>query len=124
MTVITTRLTVAPDGAIATAAPLPAGEYIAHMETREPPARQLPAEPLDVDSLPTLDLGPWPEGGRRHRGFCLRWWRCRRYLPPRRRRRRKSSTISMPVAAVTSTVLETVHGMTLELVAAWPRMAA
>lgn len=62
MTVINTRITVSPDGAISTATPLPAGEYIARMETSEAPARQLATEPFDADSLPTLDLGPWPEG--------------------------------------------------------------
>ena len=62
MTVINTRITVAPDGAISTATPLAAGEYTARIEVAEPPARQLPTEPFDADDLPTLDLGPWPEG--------------------------------------------------------------
>ncbi len=62
MTVVNTRLTVAPDGAISTATPLPAGEYTARIEVEDRPARQLPTEPLDVDSLPVHDLGPWPEG--------------------------------------------------------------
>ncbi len=61
MTVITTRLTVAPDGAISTATPLPAGEYTARVEVKEQPVRQLPTDP-DLDDLPVHDLGPWPEG--------------------------------------------------------------
>ncbi len=60
MTVITTRLTVSPDGTVSAATPLPAGEYIVSIEMGEAP--QLPADPFDVDALPTLDLGPWPEG--------------------------------------------------------------
>ena len=59
---ITTRLTVAADGTISTAAPLPAGEYVARVEARNPPPRQPPTLPFDVDALPVRDLGPWPEG--------------------------------------------------------------
>lgn len=62
MTVITTRITVSPDGTISTATPIPAGEHIASIEVRERPSRQLPILPFDVDALPKLDLGPWPEG--------------------------------------------------------------
>ena len=62
MTVITTRITVSSDDIISTATPLPAGEYVASIEVREPPARQLPTLPFDVDALPVRDLGPWPEG--------------------------------------------------------------
>ena len=61
MTVINTRITVTPDGTISTATPLPAGEYTARVEVKEQPARQLPTDP-DLDDLPTLELGPWPEG--------------------------------------------------------------
>ena len=61
MTVVTTRIRVAPDGAISTATPLAVGEYIARIEIPEPPISQSPTRP-DVDDLPTLDLGPWPEG--------------------------------------------------------------
>ncbi len=64
MTVITTRITVAPDGTISTATPLPAGSHTASVELHDqPPARQQPTQPFDVDSLPKIDLGPWPEGG-------------------------------------------------------------
>ncbi len=62
MTVISIHITVAPDGAISTATPLPAGEYIASITVHDTPARQLPTLPFDVDALPKLDLGPWPEG--------------------------------------------------------------
>lgn len=62
MTVITTRITVSPDGAISTATPLPAGEYIASITIHGQPARQLPTLPFDIDALPVHDLGPWPEG--------------------------------------------------------------
>lgn len=61
MTVITTRLTVAPDGTISVATRLPTGDHVASIELRERPARQLPVQPFDADALPTLDLGPWPE---------------------------------------------------------------
>lgn len=62
MTVITTRLTVAPDGTISAATPIPAGEHVASIEVHDRPARQLPTMPFDVDALPRHDLGPWPEG--------------------------------------------------------------
>lgn len=63
MTVITTRITVAPDGTVSTAAALPAGSYTASIEVHDQPARQLPTQPFDVDSLPKHDFGPWPEEG-------------------------------------------------------------
>lgn len=62
MTVITTRIIVSSDGTISTATPLPAGDYIASITMHDTPARQLPTLPFDVDALPKLDLGPWPEG--------------------------------------------------------------
>ncbi len=62
MTIITTRLTVAPDGTISASTPIPAGEHVASIEVRERPPRQLPALPFNVDELPRRDLGPWPEG--------------------------------------------------------------
>ncbi len=60
--VITTRLTVSPDGAIATTTKLPPGEYEATITVHDRPARQLPTLPFDVDALPVHDFGPWPEG--------------------------------------------------------------
>ena len=62
MTVITTRLIVAPVGTISVGTPLPAGEHVARIEIREQPPRQVPTLPFDADALPTLDLGPWPQG--------------------------------------------------------------
>lgn len=62
MTVITTRLTVALDGTISAATPIPAGEHVASIEVSERPPQQLPTLPFDVDALPRHDLGPWPEG--------------------------------------------------------------
>ncbi len=62
MTVIATRITVSPDGAISTSIPLPAGEYEAAITVHDQPVRQLPTLPFDVDALPVHDLGPWPEG--------------------------------------------------------------
>ena len=61
MTVINTRIIVTPDGAISTTTPLPAGEYVARIEVKQPPVRQLPTDP-NMDDLPVHDLGPWPEG--------------------------------------------------------------
>jgi hypothetical protein len=62
MTVITTRLTVSPDGTISAATPLPVGEHVASIEVHDRPPRQLPTLPFDVDALPVHDFGPWPEG--------------------------------------------------------------
>jgi hypothetical protein len=62
MTLITTRLTVAPDGTISSTAPLPAGEYTASIQVQDQSEPTLAAEPSDLDWLPVLDLGPWPEG--------------------------------------------------------------
>lgn len=59
---ITTRITVAPDGTISAATPIPAGEYTASIEPRERPPWQAATLPFDVDALPVHDLGPWPEG--------------------------------------------------------------
>ena len=62
MTVITTRITVALDGTISAAIPLPAGEHVANIEVQDRPARHLPPLPFDVNALPVHDLGPWPDG--------------------------------------------------------------
>lgn len=62
MSTITTRLTVAPDGTISTATPIPVGEHVASIEVHDRPARQLPVLPFDVDALPVMDVGPWPKG--------------------------------------------------------------
>lgn len=64
MTIITTRIIVAPDGTISGRVPgqVPAGEHEARITVADQPARQLPSEPFDVNDLPAHDLGPWPEG--------------------------------------------------------------
>jgi hypothetical protein len=63
MTIVTTRITVAPDGTISGLAPaaVPAGEHQASIavEILEPP---LADTPFDVSELPVHDFGPWPEG--------------------------------------------------------------
>jgi hypothetical protein len=41
---------------------VPAGEHEAVITIASAPARQPPSEPLDVSTLPTHDLGPWPAG--------------------------------------------------------------
>ena len=61
MTVINTRIIVAPDGAISTSTPLAAGEYTARIEIPEPPQPPTSTDPV-LDDLPVRDLGPWPEG--------------------------------------------------------------
>ena len=62
MTVITTRLTVRPDGSVSLAGDIPAGEYLASIEVMERPPRQEPTKPFDIKSIQSLDLGPWPSG--------------------------------------------------------------
>ena len=56
MTVITTRLTVSPDGAISTATPLPAGEYEAAITA----SATTPKPRRSVLDLPVHD-GPWDD---------------------------------------------------------------
>lgn len=55
MTVITTRLTVAPDGTISAATPLPAGEHAASVTVADPPKRRRSVLDLPVHS------GPWDD---------------------------------------------------------------
>ena len=64
MTEIRTRVLVGPDHRISGTAPpaVPPGEHEVTITVPPPPVRQSPVEPFDVDSLPTRDLGPWPEG--------------------------------------------------------------
>jgi hypothetical protein len=63
MTIVTARITVAPDGTISGHAPaaVPAGEHQASITVGilEPP---LADTPFDINDLPVHDLGPWPEG--------------------------------------------------------------
>ncbi len=60
MTAITTRLIVTADGAISATIPLAAGEYTVRIEVNQ--QSDQPQAGLDMDDLPTHDLGPWPEG--------------------------------------------------------------
>ena len=57
MTVISIHVTVAPDGAICTATPLPAGEYKAEVTLRDAPLRR-PGKPFTMEDFPAHD-GPW-----------------------------------------------------------------
>ena len=62
MTVITTRIIVAPDGTITVATPLPAGEHAARITLLdgEPAATTAQGRPSVLD-LPVHD-GPWDDG--------------------------------------------------------------
>jgi hypothetical protein len=64
VTEIRTRVLVGPDHRISGTAPaiVPPGEHEATITLAPLPIRQYPAQPFDVDTLPTHDLGPWPEG--------------------------------------------------------------
>ena len=64
MTEIRTRIMVGPDRRISGTAPadVPSGEHEVTITLAPPPTRERPEEPFDVDTLPTHDLGPWPEG--------------------------------------------------------------
>ena len=60
MTIITTRLTVSPDGSVSVSDILPTGEHIVRVEIIKKGDTQPETEPFDVNKLPKLDLGPWP----------------------------------------------------------------
>jgi hypothetical protein len=63
MTQIRTRVLVGPDSRISgTAADVPPGEHEVIITLAPPPTGERPEEPFGVDTLPTHDLGPWPEG--------------------------------------------------------------
>ena len=59
MTVITTRITVSPDGAVSTATPLPAGEYEAAI-TAAPAPPPWPGKPFTMESFPVHNE-PWDD---------------------------------------------------------------
>jgi len=59
MTVITTRLIVAPDGTISVAAPIPAGEYAVPITAAEP-RQSRPGKPFTMEDFPVHD-GPWDD---------------------------------------------------------------
>jgi hypothetical protein len=59
MTIITTRLTVASDGAVSVAAQLPAGEHAATI-TLAAPSTPLPGKPFTLVGFPIHDE-PWDD---------------------------------------------------------------
>ncbi len=62
MTIITTRLTVAPDGTVSLSERLPTGEHQARVFVQPLPDDQVAAE-ADLSWLPQLDIGGnWPPG--------------------------------------------------------------
>ncbi len=58
MTIITTRLTVAPDGTITADTPLPAGDHVAQIALAAPEGQARSRAPSSVLDLPVHD-GPW-----------------------------------------------------------------
>lgn len=57
MTVITTRITVSPDGTISTATPLPAGEYTAAITAADTAPSPWPGKPFTMENFPSHDMG-------------------------------------------------------------------
>lgn len=55
MTVITTRIRVAADGAVSLADPLPEGEHIARVTLAPPPAKRFSVKDLPMHHLPWDD---------------------------------------------------------------------
>ena len=64
MNEIRTRVLVDRDHRISGTAPadVPPGDHEVAITVAPMPARQKPTRPFNVDDLPTVDLGPWPEG--------------------------------------------------------------
>jgi hypothetical protein len=63
MTEIRARVLIGLDRRISGTAPadVPPGEHEITITLAPPPTRERLKEPFDVDTLPTHDLGPWPE---------------------------------------------------------------
>ena len=63
MAEIRTRVLVGRDHRISGTAPaaVPPGEHEVTITLTPPPAGQRPDEPFNADTLPTHDVGPWPE---------------------------------------------------------------
>ena len=59
MTVVTTRIHVAADGAVSLADTLPAGEYVATITIANAP-RPRPGKPFTMENFPVHD-GPWDD---------------------------------------------------------------
>jgi hypothetical protein len=64
MAEIRTRVLISPDHSISGTAPaaVPPGEHEVTINVAPAPTRQRPGDPFDAETLPTHDLGPWPEG--------------------------------------------------------------
>ena len=60
MTVITTRVTLGPDGVISTATPLPAGEYAAAITVADRALPFWPGKPFTMEDFPVHDE-PWDD---------------------------------------------------------------
>ena len=61
---VKTRILVDADHKISGVAPpdVPPGEHEVTITVAPTLARQPASKPFDVNDLPTVDLGPWPEG--------------------------------------------------------------
>ena len=64
MTIVTTRIRVAEDGTISgrISGQVPPGEHEATIVVSSARAPRKARKGFNVRRLPTLDLGPWPEG--------------------------------------------------------------
>ncbi len=64
MNQIRTRIQVGPDHKVTGTVPdeVPPGEHEAVIMLPPVPVRQKPSRPFDVNALPAIDLGLWPEG--------------------------------------------------------------
>lgn len=62
MSIIVTRIVVAPDGSVSLAESLPPGEHVARIEVEDAAKREAP--PFDFEALPQFDIGPSPAGAR------------------------------------------------------------
>jgi len=69
MNQIRTRVLVSPDHQITGTAPddVPPGEHEAVITLPPLPIRRKASKLFDVNALPVVDLGPWPEGLILHR---------------------------------------------------------
>ena len=64
MSDVRARIHVDLDHTITGIAPpdVPPGEHEVTITVAPSPVREPPSKPFDVNNLPTVDLGPWPEG--------------------------------------------------------------
>lgn len=60
MTVVTTRITVSPDGTISTIPPLPAGEYEVVLTAADPASPPWPGKPFTMENFP-VHSEPWDD---------------------------------------------------------------